>query len=203
MVASSTSDTSTLTVASNSVISPVSEATEAPATTATGYDVVIITQTTTVDPVVTVFASPSTQSPTPQPTISLSLNITLPSTTPTPSSSSEDDDTVTVTQTITSTLTPAAAATSVPTTLSILDLFPNCANLTSSIPALANLTIPNVVLPSNLTLAQVLGVSGQNNIDCATLLELLGVNNGTANGTAPVRRRGVQNFRRTFRYRMD
>jgi hypothetical protein len=75
--------------------------------------------------------------------------------------------------TVTSTLTALNPTATVLVPLTLQDIFPACANLTSSISALSNITIPDMVLPSRLTLGQVFNFTGSN-VDCGILGTLLG-----------------------------
>jgi hypothetical protein len=75
--------------------------------------------------------------------------------------------------TVTSTLTALNPTATVLVPLTLQDIFPACANLTSSISALSNITIPDMVLPSRLTLGQVFNFTGSS-VDCGILGTLLG-----------------------------
>jgi len=81
--------------------------------------------------------------------------------------------TVTVVNVVTATLTAVTATTTSLAPLTVADLFPACQNQTSSISVLQNITIPDMLLPSNITLGQVFSVAGEQ-IDCGTLIKLLG-----------------------------
>lgn len=171
------------------------DATPGDPTDATG-SVVIINITTTVDPVVTVLdtVAPTTASQTTASvTTSIDSTVTVISAAGSTTSASPTEEVVTVTATITSTINvPATAPTALPS-LTIGDLFPQCANFTGNVSALANLTIPDIVLPSNLTLLQVFNISGES-IDCSILLQLLGVNETSTS----LKRRAYFGARRTL-----
>jgi hypothetical protein len=171
------------------------DATPGDVTNPTGT-VVIINVTTTVDPVVTVLdtVAPTTASETAASvTTSIDSTVIVLSAAESTTSASPTEEVVTVTATITSTINvPATAPTALPS-LTIGDLFPQCANFTGNVSALANLTIPDIVLPSNLTLLQVFNISGES-IDCSILLQLLGVNETSTS----LRRRAYFGARRTL-----
>jgi hypothetical protein len=157
---------------------------------------VIVTLTTTVDPVVTVLdtvAPTFAISTTASTTTSADPVITVINAAGNTTSATPTEDVVTVTETITSTINvPATAPTSLPS-LTIGELFPQCANFTGNVSALANLTIPDIVLPSNLTLLQVFNISGEA-IDCSILLQLLGVNQTSTS----LRKRAFYGARKTL-----
>lgn len=131
--------------------------------------VVVVTATTTIDPTVTITQFGNATEPT------------------------ANDGPGTLTAVVTATFTvQAAAPTSLPD-ITLAQIFPNCANLTN-LASLGNVTIPDMILPSNLTLSQVLGFFG-GSANCSDLLTLLGVNNSTSNLT----RRSMFRAKRMFR----
>jgi len=160
--------------------------------------VAVVTVTTEVDTTVLV-------TPTSEVTVSATLNsgdatstasttaVTTDATTT--GTSTTDNGVVTATASVTVTLTASsvASATSL-APVSLVEIFPTCANLTENIAVLSNVTIPDMVLPSNLTLSQVLGFFG-GQIDCQTLLQLLGAGNSTTTGLS---RRSIRSPRRTY-----
>ena len=95
------------------------------------------------------------------------------------------------TATVTATLTVSTALPTALPPINLSQIFSNCLNSTGNFAALANVTIPDMVLPSNLTLSQVLGfLGGQAN--CSEVLQLLGISNSTSS----LKRRDFFNARR-------
>ena len=102
-----------------------------------------------------------------------------------------NDGSGTTTAIVTATLTVSTALPTVLPPISLSQIFPNCVNSTENLAALANVTIPDMVLPSNLTLSQVLGfVGGQ--VNCSEVFQLLGIGNSTSS----LKRRDLFNVRR-------
>ena len=105
----------------------------------------------------------------------------------------------TATATVTATFTVSNTAATALSSITLQEIFPGCANETQNIPAIAAITIPDMVLPSNLTLSQVLGFFG-GAVDCSDLLQLLGVSNSTSGLT---RRDLLRSNKRFRRYRKE
>src|SRR5271170_241304 len=148
------------------------------ATTATDTGVVIVTVVTTVEPTVTLGADADAA---------------------TTSSSTTDNGIATATAVVTATFTaPATAPTSL-APFSLAQVFPACANDTGTLATLATFTIPDMVLPSNLTLSQVLGFFG-GQANCTDLFQLIGVgSSGVSNSTSLVQRNFMRGKRSGLR----
>lgn len=102
-----------------------------------------------------------------------------------------DNGVDTATVTVTATLTASTVSPTALPPISLSQIFPNCVNSLGNLTALANVTIPDMVLPSNLTLSQILGfVGGQTN--CSEVLQLLGIGNSTSS----LKRRDLFSVRR-------
>ena len=149
-----------------------------------GTLVINVTETAVVNVTSTVFAPavPTTDSnvaapiPTSLSTSAVNGNLsTTPSTTSTSAAVDAPGPDI-VTAVVTATFTIASPTTN-PTALpaiSLSDIFPTCQNITSD-PSVENITMPDILLPSGLTLGQVLTFFG-GTADCAELQQLLGVN---------------------------
>lgn len=150
--------------------------TATPTATATD-DVEVVTATTIINTTVTVAANPTL------------------------TTSTDNDDIETATSTVTATLTvdPASTTSTSLPPINVAQIFPSCGNVTGT---LVNMTIPDMVLPSNLTLSQVLEFLG-NTTDCSELSQLLGVSNST-NSTSILRRRDQYNAqRKLYKYAIE
>jgi hypothetical protein len=156
---------------------------------------VIVTVVTTVEPTVTLSADEDAATT----DATTDATATADNTSITTSSLATDNGIVTATAVVTATFTAAAAA---PTTLSpfsLAQVFPACANDTDTIAALATFTIPDMFLPSNLTLSQLLGFFG-GQANCTDLFQLLGVgSSGASNSTSLVQRNFLRGKRSGLR----
>jgi hypothetical protein len=140
-----------------------------------GDSVVVVTVTTDVTTTVTATGPAPTQP----------SNATATTTT--------SDGVDTATAIVTATLTVSTALPTALPPITLAQIFPNCINSTANFAALANVTIPDMVLPSNLTLSQVLGfIGGQT--DCSEVSQLLGIGNSTSS----LKRRDLFHARRMF-----
>jgi len=149
-----------------------------------GTLVINVTETAVVNVTSTVFAPavPTTDSnvAAPIPTslstsaVNGNLNTTLSSTSTSAAVDAPGPDIVTAVVTATFTISsPTTNPTALPA-ISLSDIFPTCQNITSD-PSVENITMPDILLPSGLTLGQVLTFFG-GTADCAELQQLLGVN---------------------------
>jgi len=140
---------------------------------------VIVTVVTTVEPTVTVSAdedAASTSTTTDATATAENISITT-------SSSSTDNGIVTATAVVTATFTAPAAAPTGLEPFSLVQVFPACSNDTDTIAALAAVTIPDLVLPSNLTLSQMLGFFG-GQANCTDVLQFLGFGSSDIGGSS-------------------
>jgi hypothetical protein len=161
---------------------------------------VIVTVVTTVEPTVTLGADEDAGSASSSTTESDVATATGDADTTATSSSTTDNGIATATAVVTATFTATAAAS--PTILapfSLAQVFPDCANDTDTLAALSTFTIPDMVLPSNLTLSQVLGFFG-GQANCTDLFQLLGVGtSGVSNSTSLVQRNFMRGKRSGLR----
>ena len=169
------------------------------ATTATDTGVVVVTVVTTVEPTVTLGADEDAGTASSSTTDSDVATATGDADTTTTSSSTTDNGIETATAVVTATFTAAAASPTILAPFSLAQVFPDCANGTDTLAALATFTIPDMVLPSNLTLSQVLGFFG-GQANCTDLFQLLGVGtSGVSNSTSLVQRNFVRGKRSGLR----